>query len=110
MNEETTYHLIKTIATTPITNQRDLAEKLGISLGKLNYCLKALLNKGLVKAENFRQANNKRRYIYQLTPAGLKEKAAVTIRFLKQKQNEYEKIKLAINQLQKEVKKEAVKI
>jgi EPS-associated MarR family transcriptional regulator len=103
MNEETTYHLIKTIATTPITNQRQLAEKLGISLGKLNYCLKALLNKGLVKAENFRQAKNKRRYIYKLTPAGLKEKARITVRFLRQKQKDYEKLKIQIAELEKEV-------
>jgi EPS-associated MarR family transcriptional regulator len=108
MNEETTYHLIKTIATTPITNQRDLAEKLGISLGKLNYCLKALLNKGLVKAENFRQAKNKRRYMYKLTPAGLKEKAAVTLRFLEQKRKEYKKIKKELKELEKEVKKNKI--
>jgi EPS-associated MarR family transcriptional regulator len=110
MNEENTYKLFKALETTPDHSQRQLAEELGFSLGKLNYCLKALIDKGLVKAENFRQAKNKRRYIYKLTPAGLKEKAAVTMRFLKQKQNEYEKIKLEINQLQKEVKKEAVKI
>jgi EPS-associated MarR family transcriptional regulator len=110
MNEENTYKLFKALETAPDNSQRQLAEELGFSLGKLNYCLKALIDKGLVKAENFRQAKNKRRYIYQLTPAGLKEKAAVTIRFLKQKQNEYEKIKLEINQLQKEVKKEAVEL
>jgi EPS-associated MarR family transcriptional regulator len=91
---------------TSFKSQRQLAEELGFSLGKLNYCLPALIDKGLVKAENFRQAKNKRRYIYQLTPAGLKEKAAVTLRFLKQKQKEYEKIKLELEQLKKEVKAE----
>jgi EPS-associated MarR family transcriptional regulator len=134
MNEENTYKLFKALTesgdmtsfrrnedrvtrfdndfnnATSFKSQRQLAEELGFSLGKLNYCLKALIDKGLVKAENFRQAKNKRRYIYQLTPAGLKEKAAVTVKFLKQKQNEYEQIKQEINQLQKEVKKEAVEL
>jgi EPS-associated MarR family transcriptional regulator len=105
MNEENTYKLFKALETTPDHSQRQLAEELGFSLGKLNYCLKALIDKGLVKAENFRQAKNKRRYIYKLTPAGLKEKAAVTLRFLKQKRKEYEKIKKELKELEKEVKK-----
>jgi EPS-associated MarR family transcriptional regulator len=106
MKQETTYKLFKALENQSQTNQRHLAEELGFSLGKLNYCLKALIDKGLVKAENFRQAKNKRRYAYKLTPAGLKEKARVTVRFLKQKQKEYEKIKTEIDQLKNEIEAE----
>jgi EPS-associated MarR family transcriptional regulator len=84
-------------------SQRQLAEELGFSLGKLNYCLKALMEKGLVKVENFYNARNKRRYAYQLTPAGLKEKARITVRFLRSKEREYEEIKQQLTQLRNEV-------
>lgn len=93
MNDETTYKLFKAIEESPSNSQRRLAADLDISLGKLNYCLKALLDKGLVKAENFIESNSKRSYLYKITPAGLSEKAAVTLRFLKHKINEYEKLK-----------------
>ena len=103
MHDETTYKLFKAIEANPTTNQRQLASELGVSLGKLNYCLKALLKKGLVKAENFMISNNKRSYLYKLTPAGLSEKAVVTMRFLNQKLFEYERIKSEINHLRSEV-------
>lgn len=104
MNEENTYKLFKALEKTPDNSQRQLAEELGFSLGKLNYCLKALIDKGLVKAENFRQAKNKRCYSYKLTLAGLKEKARITVRFLRNKEREYEELKLQLAELRKEVK------
>lgn len=103
MTDETTYKLFKAIEANPSTNQRQLAVELEISLGKLNYCLRALFKKGLVKAENFIESNNKRGYFYQLTPAGLSEKAEVTMRFLNHKMREYEKIKQEIRKLEEEI-------
>jgi EPS-associated MarR family transcriptional regulator len=73
-----------------------------MSLGKTNYCLRALIEKGLVKAENFRQSRHKTRYLYNLTPHGLEEKAKVTARFLKQKLRQYEELKAEIEKLKAE--------
>ncbi len=106
MTDEITYKLFKALEDRPDTNQRHLAASLEISLGKLNYCLKALLDKGLIKAENFIGSKNKRGYLYKLTPVGLKEKAAVTLRFLHQKQCEYERLHRQIQQLKTEVGEE----
>jgi EPS-associated MarR family transcriptional regulator len=76
---------------------------MGISLGKVNYCLKALIAKGWVKAKNFEQSPNKAGYAYILTPAGLETKARVTARFLRRKISEYEKLQLEIEILRREV-------
>jgi len=103
MTDEITYKLFKALEDHPATSQRHLAASLEMSLGKLNYCLKALLDKGLVKAENFIESNNKRGYLYKLTPAGLSEKAAVTARFLKAKMSEFEKLKSEIQILKNEI-------
>lgn len=103
MTDEITYKLFKALEDRPDTNQRHLAASLEISLGKLNYCLKALLNKGLVKAENFIKSDNKRGCLYKLTPAGLSEKALVTTRFLKAKMNEFEKLKSEIRAIKQEL-------
>lgn len=103
MNDETNYRLFKILETKALSGQRELAEALGVSLGKANYCLKALLDRGLVKMENFRRSANKQRYLYKLTPAGMKEKAAVTLRFLKRKMQEYEDLQSEIRALQAEV-------
>jgi len=83
----------------PDMTQRELAEKLGISVGGLNYCLKALMAKGLVKMKNFGNAKNKFGYVYVLTPGGMAEKAAITQRFLKRKMEEYEALKAEIEAL-----------
>ena len=88
----------------PDLTQRELAEKLGISVGGLNYCLKALMDKGLVKMKNFTHSKNKFGYVYVLTPMGLAEKAAVTHRFLLRKMEEYEALKAEIEALRSEVK------
>lgn len=95
--------LLKLIHTHPHLSQRQLAAQMGVSLGKANYCLRALMEKGLVKLENFSHAENKRKYTYLLTPAGIEEKTRITLGFLKQKQAEYEAIKLAIDALQQEL-------
>jgi EPS-associated MarR family transcriptional regulator len=88
-NDETRYQILKLLIDSPDINQRDLAKTLGISLGKTNYCLNALIDKGLVKASSFKHNLNKKAYAYLLTPKGIEEKARITLRFLKHKQQEY---------------------
>ena len=88
----------------PDVTQRELAKELGISLGKANYCLKALIEKGWIKANNFKNNNNKAAYAYLLTPKGIESKAQITVRFLKRKIAEYEALKSEIEQLQKLLK------
>ena len=103
MQDEITYKLLKSIEGNPSQSQRELSKSLGISLGKLNYCLKALTDKGLVKARNFRSSAHKAGYLYLLTPAGAEEKARVTVRFLKYKMQEYEQLEQEIAELQNEM-------
>ncbi len=88
----------------PDLTQRELARELGMSLGKANYCLRALLSKGMVKAQNFRHSENKRGYAYLLTPEGVAAKAALTRQFLARKRKEYDALRLEIEQLQAEEK------
>ena len=83
-------------------NQRDLSKAMGISLGKTNYCIKALLDKGLIKMQNFRNSQNKLAYAYLLTPAGVDAKARITVQFLKNKLQEYERLRIEIEMLQRE--------
>lgn len=85
-------------------SQRDLADALGVSLGKTNYCLKALLGRGLIKMQRFRKSQNKLAYAYLLTPVGITEKAGLTVRFLERKVAEYESLTLEIEALKAEVK------
>jgi EPS-associated MarR family transcriptional regulator len=94
---------MRLLESTPNINQRMLAESLGVSLGKTNFCLKALLDKGMVKMENFRTSTRKRNYSYLLTPSGIAEKATLTQRFLKRKMEEYDALKAEIEQLKQEV-------
>ena len=86
----------------PDLTQRELAEKLGVSVGGLNYCLKALIEKGWVKMKNFATSKNKFGYVYVLTPTGMAEKAAITHRFLRRKVDEYEALKAEIEALKAE--------
>ncbi len=86
----------------PDMTQREIAEKLGVSTSGLNYCLKALIDKGLVKAQNFSLSKNKFGYIYVLTPQGLAEKAQLTGRFLSRKLQEYEALRVEIDALSAE--------
>ena len=87
----------------PDLTQRELAEKLGMSVGGLNYCLNALIDKGLVKMQNFSNSKNKFKYVYLLTPMGIAEKVALTTRFLSRKIEEHEALKLEIEALKSEV-------
>lgn len=80
----------------PQISQRELSDQLDVSLGKLNYCLKALLEKGLIKASNFKTSQNKRGYIYMLTPAGIEQKTQLTVKFLKRKMAEYDRLEQEI--------------
>ena len=87
------FEVLRKIQKNPNSTQRELAEELGFSLGKLNYCLKALQKKGLVKIENFKKNPNKLNYFYVLTPAGISEKTKLTINFMKRKMKEYDELK-----------------
>ena len=87
------FEVLRKIKIKPETTQRELADELGFSLGKLNYCLKALRAKGLIKIENFKKNPNKINYIYVLTPKGITEKTKLTINFMKRKIKEYEELK-----------------
>ena len=102
LNDEIAYKLLKLIEADPHLSQRDIAQKMGVSLGKTNYCLKALIDKGFVKFQNFYNNKQKSNYIYFLTPQGIEEKAAVTYRFLQRKIKEYENIKVEIESLKNE--------
>ena len=86
------FNVLRKIQNSPGSSQRELAEDLGFSLGKLNYCLKALKNKGLVKIDNFAKSDKKINYIYNLTPKGITQKTKLTIEFMKIKMNEYDEL------------------
>ena len=87
------FDVLRRIQKNPKSSQRELAEELGFSLGKLNYCLKALKSKGLIKIENFKKNPNKLNYIYVLTPKGITEKTKLTLNFMKRKMAEYDELK-----------------
>jgi EPS-associated MarR family transcriptional regulator len=105
LDEATHYSLLKTLEENPGLSQRDLAKKLGVSLGKVNFCLNALVKKGSVKINNFRNSDNKLAYAYLLTPHGIEEKARITVAFLKYKVQEYERLRAEIEELQREAEK-----
>jgi EPS-associated MarR family transcriptional regulator len=100
---ETHLKVLRHLEANPEVTQRELAQELGVSLGKANYCLKALIDKGFVKARNFRNSNNKRAYLYKLTPSGIEAKARISVSFLRRKLHEYEQLKVEIDQLQNEI-------
>ena len=104
LTDEIRYKLLSYLADHPDASQRDLARALGISLGKVNYCVQALTEKGLIKARNFKNSNNKAAYAYILTPNGIEEKVNVTYAFLRRKMAEYDAIVLEIERLSAEVK------
>jgi EPS-associated MarR family transcriptional regulator len=100
---EVRFRVMRAIEQNPNISQRGLARDLGVSLGGVNYCIKALIDKGAVKVENFRASDNKVRYAYVLTPDGIRERARMTGRFLQRKMREYEALKAEIDGLQKEM-------
>ena len=95
------FNILRKIDSNPRSTQRELAHKLGISLGKLNYCLKSLKYKGLVKIENFKRSPNKLNYFYVLTPKGISAKTKLTINFMKRKMKEYDELKRELDELKK---------
>jgi EPS-associated MarR family transcriptional regulator len=99
IQEDTHFRIMRILQENPDLTQRELAEKLGISLGGLNYCLKELMKKGMVKMENFANSKNKFGYVYVLTPSGMAEKGAVTHRYLQRKMDEFEALKAEIEDL-----------
>lgn len=101
---ETRLSLMRALHDNPYLSQRELAGQLGVSLGKTNYCLRALIEKGHVKAGNFKSNPNKSQYMYQLTPQGLAAKAKITARFLKRKIEEHEALQIEIEALTQEVR------
>jgi EPS-associated MarR family transcriptional regulator len=103
LSDDIHYRLLKILEERPDASQRQLADALGFSLGKINYCVKALLDKGWVKAQNFKNSKNKLAYAYVLTPSGIDAKARITARFLKRKMAEYEALKAEIARLKAEV-------
>jgi EPS-associated MarR family transcriptional regulator len=107
LTDEYRYKILKLVEIKPEISQRELARNLSISLGKTNFCLKALIEKGLLKATNFRNSQNKSAYMYLLTPNGVEEKSKITVRFLKAKIQEYELLQAEINRLIQEAKSES---
>jgi len=105
LDDETAYKLLKLVQEDPNISQREIARELGISLGKANYCLKSVIEKGWVKARNFYNSTNKKGYAYLLTTEGIKEKASVTFRFLKYKMREYEALEAEIAQIRNEAER-----
>lgn len=99
LSDEYRYKILRLLEADPHLSQRDISRQLGISLGRVNYCLQALIEKGLVKVNNFKNSDNKQSYMYILTPNGIAEKARVTMDFLKRKMAEYEALEKEIEQL-----------
>jgi len=103
LTDEYRYKILKLVEANPEVSQRELASQLGISLGKTNFCLKALIDVGLLKATNFRNSKNKLAYMYLLTPSGIEAKANITVQFLKGKIMEYESLKAEIEELRRDM-------
>lgn len=101
LTDEFRYKILKLVQEKPDISQRELAKALGISLGKANFCLKSLIDVGLLKVSNFRNSKNKLAYMYVLTPKGIEEKAGITMRFLKYKMQEYENLQAEIEELRR---------
>lgn len=99
---DTSYRVLALLSQNPDLTQRELAEKVGVSVGGVNYCLKALVEKGWIKIDNFSQSKNKFGYIYLLTPDGVAQKVLLAGQFLKRKMREYEQLKLEIESLKTE--------
>ena len=101
------YKILKRIEESPTISQRELADELGVSVGKINYCVKALMARGWVKAQNFKNSNNKIAYMYLLTPKGIASKSRLARAFLDRKLDEYERLQREIAILKEELRKES---
>lgn len=96
------YKVMRLLEANPEMSQRDVARELDVSLGKVNYCLQALIRRGWIKATNFKNSHNKAAYMYLLTPRGVESKAKLTAHFLKRKMREYEELRVEIEQIRQE--------
>lgn len=103
LTDEVRYKILSLIEASPAMSQRDVARKLGISLGKANYCLKSLAEKGWIKATNFKNSQSKIAYMYLLTSRGIQARARVAARFLQLKMREYDELRAEISRIQEEV-------
>ena len=103
LSDEFRYRILKRLAANPELSQRELAKELGVSVGKINYGIRALVDLGLIKASNFAHSRNKQAYIYVLTPKGIKAKARTAVRYFQQKLAEYEAIQKDLAELRREV-------
>ena len=106
IQEDNHFLIMRILQENPDLTQRELADQLCMSVGGLNYCLNALIDKGLVKMGNFHKSKNKFKYVYLLTPQGIAEKVALTSRFLKRKMEEYEALKAEIESLRQDAGKQ----
>ena len=104
MDQEIHLKVLRELEENPDITQRQLAQLLGVSLGKANYCLKALIDKGFIKARNFKNSGNKRAYLYVLTPRGIEEKSHISVSFLRRKVAEFEALRKEIEELRAEVR------
>jgi EPS-associated MarR family transcriptional regulator len=107
-DDSTHYDLLKTLESNPSLSQRDLSKRLGVSLGKVNFCLNALVEKGCLKVNNFRNSENKLAYAYVLTPRGIEERARMTVHFLRYKMQEYEQLRGEIEELKREAEQKGL--
>lgn len=104
MESDVHYKVMQLLEANPELSQRELARKLGVSVGKVNYCLRALMSKGWVKASNFTNSRKKAAYMYLLTPRGIEHKARLAIKFLQLKTKEYEALRAEIEQIRREAR------
>ncbi len=108
LTDDLRFKALKHVQANPQLTQRELAGLLGVSLGRTNHCLQALIAKGLLKAANFRNSKNKRAYMYKLTPNGLREKTALTVRFIQRKEQERQALLREIADLQRDLDQQPV--
>ena len=106
--QETHFMIMRLLEKDPSISTREIANRVGISNGAAYYCVTALVEKGFVKLENFKQSKAKANYLYQLTPRGIRAKAALTVQFLERKKNEYHELKAEIKRLENELGLDAV--
>ena len=108
LQEDTHYRILRLLEANPDLTQREIAKELGLSIGGMNYCLRALIDKGWVKVQNFSQSKNKFGYIYVLTPHGISQKITLTGKFLQRKMREFEALRIEIDKLNNEIKAESM--
>lgn len=109
-HEDVLFRILREIKKSPEVSQRELSTRLGISLGKANFLVRALIRRGLVKMENFKTSGNKKAYLYYLTPEGVEEKTRTTYQFLKRKTREYERLSEEIRQLREEARESGLSV